>query len=610
MSDALLQVDVLRALGLALLHFIWQGTALAVVALFVLRMLSGVGASTRYLCAAALLALAPVLGLLTIVNLLGSASGPPPPPTAVLEPLSALPAAARHSATLVSMPGVAAAWRVSDEALAVVALVWLCVVLVLSVRLAAAWRAAARLARTLAGTGHHAPAWPTVDATLARARDRMHVARPVAIAYLRYGGALALAGWMRATILLPVSVATSLSVEQLELLLAHELAHVRRHDYLANLCQTWIETLCFFHPAIWWLSGRVRLERELACDDAVVTAYGRPAEYGEALATLALLDAPAPSLALAARTSPLLFRIRRMLGVAGPEEMIAPRWAVALVAPIVLVTVLAGGQIATAQSTVAGIVADRADDATKQALAYRAHRNRWWTNSVFTQMAAADGQVIADLRLGPRRGALRLVARLVPVPGADTAISELRVELYGWTGRRSVHVLPLADRTSTDVESDSLLRTFIRESGLNASSRAGAIVRTGGSDALVSEARTIGDPVIAATYLARGAALVATPEARARCVTEALDLRNSPVDVARVVSAAMHGAESPLELAALVSRVDRVTGEAERLQLLVEAVQIAGAGRGVVREAVERVALTLPGRDARDAVGRALRERP
>src|SRR6185295_7018416 len=98
----------------------------------------------------------------------------------------------------------------------------------------------------------------------------------------------------------------------IELLIAHELAHVRRHDFLVNLLQSWVETLFFFHPGIGWLSRRIRLEREMACDDDVVAAYDQSDEYGEALARLALLDVSQPTLAVAATGSSLTLRIRRL----------------------------------------------------------------------------------------------------------------------------------------------------------------------------------------------------------------------------------------------------------------------------------------------------------
>ena len=79
-----------------------------------------------------------------------------------------------------------------------------------------------------------------------------------------------LVGWIRPAIVVPASVLTGLTPAQLDAILTHELAHIRRHDYLVNLFQSAVETLLFYHPAVWWLSRRIRIERELCCDDIVV----------------------------------------------------------------------------------------------------------------------------------------------------------------------------------------------------------------------------------------------------------------------------------------------------------------------------------------------------
>ena len=94
-------------------------------------------------------------------------------------------------------------------------------------------------------------------------------------------------GWMRPVILLPVAVLTNLAPIQIEAILAHELAHIRRRDYAVNLLQTVAETLLFYHPGVWWVSARVREEREHCCDDVAVEVCGEPTAYAAALAELA-----------------------------------------------------------------------------------------------------------------------------------------------------------------------------------------------------------------------------------------------------------------------------------------------------------------------------------
>ena len=84
----------------------------------------------------------------------------------------------------------------------------------------------------------------------------------------------AVVGWLKPTVLLPVHLLESLSGVQLRMILGHELAHIRRHDYVANLLQTGIETMLFFHPMVWWISNRIRDERENCCDDLAVALCG------------------------------------------------------------------------------------------------------------------------------------------------------------------------------------------------------------------------------------------------------------------------------------------------------------------------------------------------
>src|SRR5687768_2508429 len=118
---------------------------------------------------------------------------------------------------------------------------------------------------------------------------------------------------MRPVILLPASALTGLTTSQLELILAHELAHVRRFDYLVNLLQTIVETLLFYHPAVWWVSGRIRLEREHCCDDAAVAACGDVLSYARALTELEGLRGAMPALAMAATGGSLTERVRRLV---------------------------------------------------------------------------------------------------------------------------------------------------------------------------------------------------------------------------------------------------------------------------------------------------------
>ena len=119
--------------------------------------------------------------------------------------------------------------------------------------------------------------------------------------------------------LLPVFALTGLSEEQFRAVIAHELAHIRRHDWLVNLFQVLVETLLFYHPAMWWLNRRIRIERELCCDEIAVSLTGSRLEYARALAQMAEWK-NVSLLAMAANRGPLTQRILHILGRKPPAR--------------------------------------------------------------------------------------------------------------------------------------------------------------------------------------------------------------------------------------------------------------------------------------------------
>lgn len=124
-----------------------------------------------------------------------------------------------------------------------------------------------------------------------------------------------LIGWLQPVILLPAAAVTGLTPSQLDAILVHELAHIRRHDYLVNLLQSTVETLLFYHPAVWWISTRLRVERENCCDDLTVNLLGDPLNYGRALLALEEQRRTTgnPALALGSQGGSLLGRIERLV---------------------------------------------------------------------------------------------------------------------------------------------------------------------------------------------------------------------------------------------------------------------------------------------------------
>jgi hypothetical protein len=128
----------------------------------------------------------------------------------------------------------------------------------------------------------------------------------------------------------PASLATGMAPQLLEALLAHELAHVRRHDYLVNLVQSAIEILLFYHPAVWWLSHRIRIERELIADDLAASALGEPRRLALALSELDLLQLTTPQLAPGAHGGKLMSRIKRLVRPQAEPLSSSMSWKLAL----------------------------------------------------------------------------------------------------------------------------------------------------------------------------------------------------------------------------------------------------------------------------------------
>ena len=143
---------------------------------------------------------------------------------------------------------------------------------------------------------------------------RLGLRRALRYCQCRNLDAPAVIGWLRPVVLLPVSALTGLSPEQLGAVIAHELAHIRRHDALVNLFQTGVETLLFYHPAVWWVNSQIRAERENCCDDVAVSVCGGVPDYARALMLMEEWRR-APHLAMAANGSRLRSRVLRLMGL-------------------------------------------------------------------------------------------------------------------------------------------------------------------------------------------------------------------------------------------------------------------------------------------------------
>lgn len=156
-------------------------------------------------------------------------------------------------------------------------------------------------------------------------------------------------GHLKPVILIPASMITKLPEDQLEAIIAHEIAHVYRKDYLINVLQSLFEIIFFFHPAIWWINNVIRNEREKCCDDLAIGLCGSSLTYAKALASVeeAKLQHSSMALAINGGRSSLLQRIERILepGKNGGNPM-ARFVSVSLIVAILLLLSASGESIA------------------------------------------------------------------------------------------------------------------------------------------------------------------------------------------------------------------------------------------------------------------------
>jgi TonB family protein len=292
-------LDWIHAIGWTLLHFLWQGALVGAAYGLVRWLASGAGPQVRYAIGLVALALLAALPAVTLYGLaphttflsaaLNVATDAP-----LLLPDRSLVATSVGAGIEPWLPWLVGAWMVG--------------VLAFSLRALAQYLSLRRLCRL------EAQAVPEWDAKVAELCRRFGVTRPVRLLRSAIVQTPSLFGWIAPVILMPAGMLVGLSPHQIELVIAHELGHIRRWDYAVNLLQIAIETVLFFHPVVHWISRDVRNEREACCDDLVLRLGADPVDYASTLARLEELRDVTHAPALAASGGALIGRIRRIVG--------------------------------------------------------------------------------------------------------------------------------------------------------------------------------------------------------------------------------------------------------------------------------------------------------
>ncbi len=327
----LLNTPLMHHLGWTLIHFLWQGAVVGAIYAALRYILRGKSPAVRYHLAMGTLAVMAALPVITFLHLSDTPAG-----IAVNGTLQTLAGAtmsgAGHGGSSALSPfehlkiwlQPLVSWTVP---------LWLLGVMVMTLRVWRGWRHA----RDLRETADYIPVpqWHTLVESLC---TLLGIRKMVRLAVSASVTVPCVIGWLKPVILIPPSVLSGLTPLQMELILAHELAHIRRQDYLWNLLQVAVDTLLFYHPAVRWVSHQARLEREQCCDDIVVELNGTAIDYARALTELESMRHPHTALLLGADGGQVMERIHRLVGL--PASNAAAYWPPLLLTAGLL---LAGG---------------------------------------------------------------------------------------------------------------------------------------------------------------------------------------------------------------------------------------------------------------------------
>jgi GWxTD domain-containing protein len=314
--ESWLKTPVASALGWTLFHFVWEALLIAVLMALTLYLIRPSSARARYALACLAMLAMPVAFGITVAQLLPG------------DGVSVISKAGGIGPTRTILGGAMRPEPVGPslgERLPVAVPFWAAGVFLFYLHSLWSWLAAQRLRRT----GVCMVPVPLQERMRLLAQ-KMRVSKPLVLLESCLTDVPVVIGYFRPVVLLPLGLVTGLRPEQVEAILIHELAHIRRHDYFVNLLQSCVEGLLFYHPAVWWVSHVIRTERENCCDDGVVAMQGDAHGYAEALVSLEEKRWPR-EIALAANGGRLVNRVSRLLtGQQAPQTAIAPVVSVAL----------------------------------------------------------------------------------------------------------------------------------------------------------------------------------------------------------------------------------------------------------------------------------------
>lgn len=350
---------VAQAIGWALVHFLWQGFLVGGVVWLMLTILRNRSAESRYAACS--------VGMILMLAA--------PPATMLLHIRGFTNPWDDAAGRLLSFIGTgdgASNWVI--PLLPWLTGVWLLGASSLNVRLIVKFICTDRIKRSGLAASEH------LRRDLVTLRTRLGITRFVRIMESSLVAVPSVIGWLSPIILIPAGISTRLSSTQIRAIIAHELAHIRRNDYIVNLIQNVIESLLFFHPMTWWISNRLRIEREFCCDDIALSISDSPLQYAKALSDVEELRHQETRLSTAATGGSLMNRIARIFGSEERPPLGKGLWFVPLIFAVgafAAVTIIGmgcgsdSGSDALAEARVVGPEVDEADGAAVQASSLR-----------------------------------------------------------------------------------------------------------------------------------------------------------------------------------------------------------------------------------------------
>jgi beta-lactamase regulating signal transducer with metallopeptidase domain len=417
----------IQSLGQTIIHSLWQGTAITLLCLLILSFIRKDQAQARYWIHSGGIVSIFLIAVFTFINLYQSSvfDG--------ASPGHEFPGFRLILIQIQSFEGqeVSNFSEVLSNSLPYISILWLAGLLVFSVRLIGGYSKVQKLKKS--GIALQSMAWQLM---VQRISERMNLGIFVEIKESAKIFVPTLIGHAKPILLFPFGALASMPVSQVEAIISHELAHVKRHDYLINLLLSFLEVVFFFHPAVWYLQSQVKNNRELACDDLAISITRDPANYAKALAhvqdNLSLNVRLSP--AFSGRKGQLLKRIKRISMKTQVNSNKQKRTSFAglfiLTAIVIIFTSSIQSPFPVNSQNLSEIIAQKADTTVHTDIEFKGKMYEvvlTW-NDAGTQLLKLDGKEIAKKNYKKYSKIIQAAKKAADIEVEEIEIEEIEIE--------------------------------------------------------------------------------------------------------------------------------------------------------------------------------------